>query len=67
MLKFGTWMLLLSVWSLAGCATSAQNCAGWNRIAVKPATAVYLAGNDVGAGQGIAGHNRFGAAQGCWK
>ncbi|WP_292131681.1 hypothetical protein, partial [Mesorhizobium sp.] len=62
----GTWALLICALSLAACTTSASNCAGWNRINLKPTSAVYLAGNDVGAGQGIAAHNRYGAAQGCW-
>ncbi|WP_083331557.1 hypothetical protein [Brucella inopinata] len=37
------------------------------QLSLKPATAVYLAGNDIPAGQGIAGHNAFGKAAGCWK
>jgi len=53
---------------LAGCATTAPpSCAGWERINLKPATAVYLVGNDVTAGQGIASHNKHGRNAGCWK
>jgi hypothetical protein len=51
---------------LAGCATNASNCAGWKRVDLKPASAVYLAANDPAAGGTIAGNNRFGKAQGCW-
>ncbi|MBC8718409.1 hypothetical protein [Ochrobactrum sp. Marseille-Q0166] len=39
--------------------SNATNCAGWKQISVKPETAVYLAGNDLKAGQGIAGHNAY--------
>jgi hypothetical protein len=60
-------MLLLCVLSLAACQTNAPpSCAGFQRITVKPATAVYLAGNDVLAGQGIASHNAFGKTRKCW-
>lgn len=62
----GIWMPLLFVASLAGCQTDAPSCAGWQKIPVKPATAVYLAGNDVPAGQGIASHNAFGKTRKCW-
>ena len=59
---------LLCVLTLAGCqTTAAPSCAGWEKISLKPSTAVYLAGNDVTAGQGIASHNRHGSNQGCWK
>ena len=59
---------LLCASSLAACQTTAgQNCAGWEKIAVKPATAIFLASHDVTAGQGIASHNRHGRNAGCWK
>lgn len=63
-------LLILSVCvsSLAACAQTAKpSCAGWEKIAIKPTTAVYLAGHDVVAGQGIASHNRHGRNAGCWK
>ena len=66
MRKLSTWMLAGFALSLAGCASNATNCAGWKQISVKPDTALYLAGNDVKAGQGIASHNQFGNARGCW-
>ena len=66
MRKSTIWTALLCVLSLAGCATSASNCAGWQEISLKPETAVYLAGNDAQAGKGIAGHNVYGNKAGCW-
>lgn len=66
LLKLST--LMVFALSLAGCqATAAPSCAGWEKISLKPSTAVYLAGNDVTAGQGIASHNRHGMNQGCWN
>jgi hypothetical protein len=61
-----TWIALLCVLSLAGCATNASNCAGWQKISLKPETAVYLAGNDQNAGKGVANHNAYGKKAGCW-
>ncbi|MET3648610.1 hypothetical protein [Phyllobacterium ifriqiyense] len=67
MTKFTLLMLLGSALSLAACSPTVSNSsAGWHKIPVKPATAVYLAGNDLAAGQGIAGHNAFGKSRKCW-
>jgi hypothetical protein len=61
-------ILSLCASSLAACSQTVQpSCAGWEKITVKPATAVYLAGNDLVAGQGIASHNKHGRNAGCWK
>lgn len=66
MRKLGTWTATAFAVSLAGCATSASNCAGWQKINLKPETAVYLAGNDMNAGKSIAGHNAYGKKAGGW-
>ncbi|RZS88892.1 hypothetical protein EV217_1287 [Phyllobacterium myrsinacearum] len=66
MKRSNLWMPLLFALSLAGCQTNASNCAGWQKIHIKPTTAVYLAGNDVQAGQSIASHNAFGKTRKCW-
>jgi len=59
---------VLCALSLAGCQTTAPpSCAGWQKITVKPTTAVYLAGNDLMAGQDIASHNKHGQNASCWK
>ncbi|MGH6859620.1 MAG: hypothetical protein ACRECY_05145 [Phyllobacterium sp.] len=42
-------------------------CAGWNKIRMKPETAVYLAKNDFPAGIDIDSHNLNGQNKGCWK
>ncbi|MEK1888677.1 MAG: hypothetical protein AAAB35_14135 [Phyllobacterium sp.] len=44
-----------------------SNCAGWNKIRIKPETAVYLAKNDFSAGIDIDSHNLNGQNNGCWK
>ncbi|MEK1854622.1 MAG: hypothetical protein AAAC48_22860 [Phyllobacterium sp.] len=44
-----------------------SSCAGWNRIRIKPETAVYLAKNDFSAGIDIDSHNLNGQNNGCWK
>lgn len=61
-------ILFACVSSLAGCQTNAPpSCAGWQKIDVLAPTAVYLAGNDLKAGQSIASHNKHGQNTGCWK
>lgn len=67
MKRLSVWIVIGSALSLAACQSNAKNCAGWKPISLKPATAVYLSGNDTPAGQGIASHNAFGKAAGCWK
>lgn len=52
---------------LSGCQTNSTNCAGWKPIPLKPASAVYLAGNDEKAAGALVGHDRYGKAQGCWR
>ncbi|MRG55375.1 hypothetical protein SAMN05428967_1313 [Phyllobacterium sp. YR620] len=44
-----------------------SSCAGWNKIRLKPETAVYLAKNDFAAGIDIDSHNLNGQNNGCWK
>lgn len=44
-----------------------SNCAGWNKIRIKPETAVFLAKNDFSAGIDIDSHNLNGQNNGCWK
>ncbi|QND52924.1 hypothetical protein HB779_14195 [Phyllobacterium sp. 628] len=47
--------------------SGSSKCAGWNRIRIKPETAVYLARNDFSAGIDIDSHNLNGQSNGCWK
>lgn len=54
--------------ALDGPETGGQtSCAGWNRIRIKPETAVYLVKNDFSAGIDIDSHNLNGQNNGCWK
>lgn len=67
---YSSWRIAAPVFALlilTGCQTNTTGCAGWEKISLKPTTAIYLASNDVTAGQGIASHNRHGKNQGCWK
>lgn len=43
------------------------SCAGWNKIRIKPETAVYLVRNDFSASIDIESHNLNGQNNGCWK
>ena len=73
---FATVVLLPGILILSGCgamrwadktAPRNSNCAGWNKIRIKPETAVYLAKNDFSAGIDIDSHNLNGQNNGCWK
>lgn len=66
-MKYMEWAILLSALSLAGCATSASNCAGWQKLTPSPATAVTLPASDQQFAKQVVSHNRYGVAQGCWK
>ncbi|MBB3234840.1 hypothetical protein [Phyllobacterium endophyticum] len=44
-----------------------SSCAGWNKIRIRPETALYLAKNDFSAGIDIDSHNLNGQNNGCWK
>jgi hypothetical protein len=48
-------------------STGSSKCAGWNKIRIKPETAVYLARNDFSAGIDIDSHNLNGQSNGCWN
>ena len=48
-------------------AKRTSSCAGWNKIRIKPETAVYLVKNDFSAGIDIDSHNLNGQNNGCWK
>lgn len=48
-------------------ASGPTSCAGWNKIRIKPETAVYLARNDFSAGIDIDSHNLNGQSHGCWN
>ena len=66
-MKYLAWMLLPFALSLAGCATNASNCAGWQPIPLKPGSAVFLAGSDETASKALVEHDRYGKDQGCWR
>lgn len=51
---------LILAGTAGACVTGGSACDGWRRIAVAPATAVYLVEHDRPAGEAIAGHNEHG-------
>lgn len=53
--------------SVAACQTSGSACDGWRPIPLRPASAVYLTGNDRPAAEAIAGHNEFGKRKCGWQ
>lgn len=74
--KFAVVLVLPCILAVSGCGAMrwasekpARNsiCAGWNKVRIKPETAVYLAKNDFSAGIDIDSHNLNGQNNGCWK
>jgi hypothetical protein len=68
--------LLPCILAMSGCGAmrwmseapqNASSCAGWNKIRIKPETAVYLVKNDFSASIDIDSHNLNGQRNGCWK
>lgn len=71
-----TFMLVPGAVGMSGCGSTrwaterpqvTSACAGWNKIRIKPETALYLARNDFAAGIDIDAHNLNGQNNGCWK
>ncbi len=60
-------MLLLCA-GISGCQQTTRQsvCDGWQKLQSKAPTAVYIIQNDRTLANGIASHNKFGKAQGCW-
>lgn len=60
---------MLSAACLAGCArtTGGSVCDGWRPTRMKPATVMYLVGNDPGAAHDVLTNNEYGESRGCWK
>jgi hypothetical protein len=52
--------------SLAGCATSARNCAGWTPPP-KANNPARLAAEEEPLSRWVVSTGRYGVAQGCWK
>lgn len=76
MKKLAVALLLPCVFAASSCSAlrwlsekpvDTANCAGWNKIRIKPETAMYLAKNDFAAGIDIDSHNLNGQNKGCWK
>lgn len=76
MKKLALVFLLPCVLATSGCGAMrwmdkkparSSSCAGWNKIRIKPETAVFLAKNDFSAGIDIDSHNLNGQNNGCWK
>ena len=51
---------------LAGCQTSATNCAGWKKIPL-PNDPARLVVQEPRTAAGVIAHNTFGRESGCWK
>lgn len=53
--------------SLAGCATNAGICDGWEKENPTADTRAYIIKNDRPFAESVAGNLDFGRAKGCWK
>lgn len=65
-MKWTAWIAIASALTLAGCQTSAGNCAGW-RQPPKANDPASLVQREETIARYLVATDRFGKAQGCWK